>query len=981
MGTLYLSHRFELLAKALGQALISAGTSPLASQMILVPHGSLKQWLLLQLSLLSVEKGVAGYKILTLEEAFSSLLSEKVFLPQATELFFSIYEELSKTQDEALRLYLNQNSKRWIELSDHLTTLFLRYGQYGGDIFSPQEKMENWQKTIFHNLFIAGKFKLPIQVLSQNKTLTRETVHCFGFDFLAAPFWDFFCRFSDLSIYLFSPCSHYWDDLCTPFERKGWNRYWKKKGVPPGLRDEWTDYWLEAPPLLANWGRLGRETIKILDRFDLEMKEDYSPDMAQKNSLLKKIQTDLLEFSRTESSEPSDSSIQIFLSGSSRLREIENLRETLLRLIQEEGLLPSDCSVFAPEIENYVPFIEFVFKDLPFKIFGISIGSKSFFLQGLHRLFTLSENNWDSEDIQILFETPSFFKRQKWDSEQVDLFCEWLSEVSVTQKGLEQLVSRWIHLSSQEKKGIELSEADSLEAFLYTLTSLQADLSQMQSKTMNLGLWADLLEYLAAKYLVCNELDEADQAAWSFFQSLLRDLRRIEKEKPGLEWPFAPLQQLMRRTLRGQMHSSQLNAIRFSSLNSGFITPNKAIFLIGMDEASFPRVKIPSSLDLLKNEKTYIPDSSDEDRYLFLQTLFAARDFLLISYRHLSADEGKPMESSFLVQELLRSIPFSIKSQTVHFQSQSASSTPLSIEWPEVYEKQLPEGDFILSLSDLALLSRHPWKFYLRKKWGIYFEEEETESFLLSKAKLLRSSLKMSSEDLLKEAEKELPPGLCGEALREECIQKVREREAFMALCALKEKPLFSLALRDSCLEKRWIDEERLELPALQLDLTDRLRIRLVGEIQTVSIQGAIHLGEDSLNGILKNWPEYLVASLALSTHQIFLLKSEKIKKIEAAQENLKAFLIYYFYALSAPSPLLPLWADSLLLKGNEELEKKIGNIHSGKGIRFEDPVFEWVASRADVPSAHAMIEKWGPVLKQSFSGLMDLYPGRGKHA
>ena len=84
----------------------------------------------------------------------------------------------------------------------------------------------------------------------------KDPIHCFGFDFIPPIYWKFLSGFPDLSAYLFSPCAHYWDDLCTDRERKGWNVYWKKKGMSEELRNEWQDYWCEAPPLLANWGRL-----------------------------------------------------------------------------------------------------------------------------------------------------------------------------------------------------------------------------------------------------------------------------------------------------------------------------------------------------------------------------------------------------------------------------------------------------------------------------------------------------------------------------------------------------------------------------------------------------------------------------------------------------------------------------------------------------------------------------------------------------
>lgn len=961
--------------------MISDGRSALASRLILVPNGALKQWLLQQMASYSSAQGVAGYKILTLKEALSFLLPKKLPIPSSVQLFLMIYRELAQSENSDLCSYLKENTKRIVELSDHLTDLFLQYGQYGGKVFEESNQEADWQTSLFRRLFIKGDFRLPFQVLPETNPPFSDPVHCFGFDFLPSLFIQFFCRMASVSFYLFSPCMHYWDDLCTNRERKGWNRYWKKKGMPLELRKQWQDYWCEAPPLLANWGRMGRETLKILDQFDLEINEDYSLPSYQRDSLLSRIQSDLLAFGQNLGSRdplPNDSSIQIFLAGSSRLREVENLREVILKLIEKEGLVPSNISVFSPDIESYAPFIEFVFTDIPYRIFGASLGSKSFFFSGLYRLFSLAKGDWEAEDLLALFETASFYKKFHWNSERLEQFRQWFSEIPITSQGWEQLLTRFLYLSSTIKGPIEISDADPLEDFIGTVVSLQEDLLPLGQKKMDLKLWAQTLEKLADKYLFCDLTDEADMAASSFLSGLIQSLKEMEKAHPGIEFPLAPIQNLLKQKLQGQIHPSHLHAVRFSSLQSGSMMPNRALFLMGMDEESFPRLKLPSSLDLLSKENIYVPTSSDQDRYLFLQALFSAQEFLLISYRHLSPDEGKSVGSSFLVQEFLRSLDRSIECRAISSLPCSSFSVH-SLSWPECYERELPQGELVVSLSDLTLLSRHPWKFYLQKKFGIYFEEEKSESFSLAKAKLLRSSLTSPLENLLQEDGNLLPPGICGEALKQELRDKIGQREALLNEWGIDQSPLFSLSLKQSAKEQRWIDEKRLEAPALEISLSENLKVRLVGEIKTASIKGTLHLGDDTLSGVLKSWPEYLVASLQLSSSQIFLLKSGKIKTIENPEAHLKAFILYYFYALSAPSPLINAWADSLLLKGVEDLEKKIRNTASKKGVRFEDPVFDWVMARTKIPLPEQIIENWAPLLKSTFSGLMAMYPGRAK--
>ncbi|MBM3184473.1 MAG: exonuclease V subunit gamma, partial [Chlamydiae bacterium] len=107
--------------------------------------------------------------------------------------------------------------------------------------------------------------------------------------------------------------------------------------------------------------------------------------------------------------------------GSSQLTEVEHVRGAILQLIHEKGFQFSDIAVLAPDIQSYASMIQFVFADLPFRIFDIDVGSKSFFFQGLKQLFSF---NWNREDLISLFETPSFSRARNWDEKTL----EWIRD-------------------------------------------------------------------------------------------------------------------------------------------------------------------------------------------------------------------------------------------------------------------------------------------------------------------------------------------------------------------------------------------------------------------------------------------------------------------------------------------------------------------------------------------------------------------------
>lgn len=943
---LFLSHRMDSLVERLIDQLDKDSLSPLQGRTILVPNGQVKQWLLLEIA---KRKGIAmGLKIVTIEE----MISSGSFL----ETFCCVYDSLRAAKDPDLQGYLEKKTGRMVHLAGELSTLFSTYVRYGGPLF--EGVPIDWQHAMLQKLFSPLRMPEP------------QPVICFGMDELPPAFWEQLFR-APLSIYLFSPCVDFWEDLCSDRERKGLNRYWKKKGAAKANRDQLDIYLRDAPRNLANWGKLGRETLKILDRFDLQMEEVYPP--LEPGSLLKQLQAQLLYFQEPQTLKP-DASLKVFLTGSSRLKEIECLREEILRL----NIPYQEISVLAPDIEPYVPLIEFVFGDIPYRISGFDIAPQSSFRHGLMKLLHLPSGRWEAEELLSLFETAAFYRKQGWDAEHLDRIRTWIETTRIKwgfdEKHRREILSRTLGEKTYEdqnswEKGLDRLldavvyllpmqvNADLLEEFVVLLSSLKK-LPLIGEKT--LASWADSLEAAMQEFLLPDLSDEADVATSHSFRQFLNELRQSQSQAV---FPFEVIQRLLLRPCSGQIHASQLHAVRFAAIEGGALLPAKALFLIGMDEGSFPRIKVPSSLDLLKRQKISIPETADRDRYLFLQAFFSAVDFLRISYGHLSADEGKPVGPSLLVQELLNVAPREV-AIVYH------TTTPLSKElptWLKSPSGDLPEGEITISFSDLRLLARHPWKFFLQKVQGMYLNEPLEDSFALQKGQLLRLTLEKPLEQVLATAD--LPSGSLGEALKAEIADKAAEWQDQLSEWQLAPFPLI---FRENCTQMQWEGASCI-VPPIELTFA-KLKVRLVGEIKHATAKGLLSANDDNIAGSLKVWPEALAVAVALNAPQIWMLKNGKCKNLENPSAHLKAFIEYYFRCLATPSPLLPDWSDALLRKGSAELEKKIR-----KGSMFEDPVIEWVLARFELPTADQIVATWSAPLKETFNGLLSLYPTRGK--
>lgn len=947
--TLFVSQSLERLADALNEQLLPG----FAKQPILVPNTYTKRWLLLALA---KRRGIAmGLQIFTPSEW---LVKQGFMSPNSLEMRCLVYRSLQRCQDPELQKYLASGPGRLLDLTEPLSTLFFEYGQFGKELL---QKKDGWQEQILQELFVQGPWKLPVQWFDK-APVASERVHCFGIDSLAPGYWEWLLRFPSLSIYLFSPCLHYWADVCSQKERRQRLRYWRKQEVSQQAQEQLEMYLSETPSLLGNWGKLGKDTLKFLDPWELEVEECYEE--REEISLLHRLQGNILTF-RIDKLIGGDDSVRIVRTGASVYREVLWLRDEIVRLVAQENLSWDEVTILAPKVDKYAPWISLLFTDIPYRIYGVEEGHQSPFSRGLFKLAELAASQrWSRQEVWAVLEASSFARKQNWSLEELETLKKWMETVDwgfdakhrqevlphfqvggqdSWEMGLDALLDRIVFF----KEGFQV-DPDLFEELLIVFQGLKKELLAFQSET-TLALWADRLEGLAAKYLFVDSNDENDATCWSSFRQLLANLRQSGLRLGDEKFPLALIEQFLRARSVTEVHASQLHAVRIAPLEEGSLVPTRALFLVGMDEESFPARDHHSSLNLLKKQK-----SADIGRYHFLQAIFSTTDFLRISYGHLSPKEGKEVAPSLVVQELLSELDLEelITTLEPEQESEKLPSCWLKQSLPE--KQKLPKGEVVIAVRDLILLARHPWKFYLQKTAGMFLADEREDSFEFLKARCLRASLDKPLEEVWQE--EKIPHGVVGDALRLEMKETRDEWEKVLERAGAK--PLISLQLSD-----------------FVVDMGEDLKVRIVGEIANVSPQGLVITGDDHLQTVLKAWPEALIVALAQNTAQILCLKTGKMRPIHEAKNSLRNFIEYYFMALETPSPLLAGWADGLLRRGAEVLDKKM------KESRLEDPVFDWVMARYELPSAAALCAGWGLSLQQIFAPLVALYPVRGKHA
>lgn len=393
--------------------------------------------------------------------------------------------------------------------------------------------------------------------------------------------------------------------------------------------------------------------------------------------------------------------------------------------------------------------------------------------------------------------------------------------------------------------------------------------------------------------------------------------------------------------------------------------PFKVVCLIGMNDASYPRQQPTQGFDLLSHDFR-LGDRSrrDDDRYLFLEALMSCQQHLYISYVGASIHDNASIPPSVLVSDLrdvlnqaycdqagediwpqlLTHHPLQAFSrryfdgsdtQLFSFSQAQCPSSEISdtVEW---FAQQLPEADDSwrqISLRLLAQFFKHPTRYLLRERLGMYLDMTEQaldnrEPFTIDglQAWQLRQQLlsaKLTTQPMaasfeLTQATGVLPQGILGHQLFDAESDKV-----------------------DQFVEKLEPELPKITLPALSFDLKLD-QFELSGQLEPISEQGLFQYRMAKTKGhdILSSWLNHLVLncirpeSITLSTTLITEDKAFEFLPVENAETHLTKLLHFYWQGLHQPIPLFSetsyAFAKTILNKTKASAETAMLNAWQG---------------------------------------------------
>jgi exodeoxyribonuclease V gamma subunit len=463
----------------------------------------------------------------------------------------------------------------------------------------------------------------------------------------------------DVLIFWFNPSQHYWGDIV---DKKTQAKAQLKAIDNSELAGvEFLDI---GNPLLASWGKLGRDYQDMLLSFELQQ-QDYFVDI-HPECLLQHIQSDVnqLQFRATadelDASEllsngkeypkveitPTDSSLQIHACHS-KVRELEILHDQLLmRFNDNPDWHPGDVIVMMPDVATYAPFIEGVFGAvehhlaIPYAISDRNVGQVSPLLSSFLQLMKLHQSRLTLSEVLSLLEVPAVQRKFAIDPQEFELLQHWLTDAGVrwgwndhdkqrwdlpAEKqntwvfGLQRLLAGYAMASTELYQGdqdlisayadIEGQQAVALGKCYQFTSALLKVLAFCQNQQINQQInqqnnQQNIQQKVEQALELLAELYDADETEQADMLILRETLEKM------LVHSHQYTQQIDQDVFVSELQQNiQENGVgqRFLAGYVNFCTlmpmrsiPFKMVCLLGMNDSDYPRQSVPMGFDLMR---------------------------------------------------------------------------------------------------------------------------------------------------------------------------------------------------------------------------------------------------------------------------------------------------------------------------------------------------------------------------------------------
>ena len=631
---------------------------------------------------------------------------------------------------------------RWLQLASRLADLYDQYQVYradwlgawqaGRDVLigpggreQPLPADQRWQALLWreamaelspaeqlttrpqvHQAFLAAlaRGQAPVQALPRRLVL-------FGAAHLSGQALEALAALSSQAQVLLAipnPCRYHWADILDGREllRAAQPRHGLRGGLALGPLPL-AQMHQHAHPLLAAWGRQGRDFMRQLDAFDDAQRSrrqfdipridlfDDGPGLGLLGALQASIR-DLLPLAEhpLQPADPADRSI-VFHIGHSAQREVEILHDQLLALLAAppggQALAPRDMVVMVPDVEVFAPAIRAVFgqygrddaRHIPFDIADLQARSSNPMVVALAWLLRAPAQRYGVSALRDLLDVPAIARRFGLAAEALPGLAAWIAGAGVRwglhaeqraslglgacggqnswHFGLDRMLLGYAAGAAPEFEGITpFDEIGGLDAAavgsLASLVRCLGDWWALSAAATTPRAWAARGRALLA---ACFEpTDERERITLAAMQAALSGwLEACDDARFDAAVPLSVLREAWLAGLDSSAGSGRFLAggVTFCTLMPLRAIPFEVVCLLGMNDGDYPRQAHRNDFDLMGQAGQQRPgDRSrrDDDRYLMLEAVLSARRLLYVSWAGRSARDNTEQPPSVLVSQL-----------------------------------------------------------------------------------------------------------------------------------------------------------------------------------------------------------------------------------------------------------------------------------------------------------------------------------------
>jgi exodeoxyribonuclease V gamma subunit len=510
--------------------------------------------------------------------------------------------------------------------------------------------------------------------------------------------------------YLPDPCREYWVGL-----RSERARLLELAADPHG--DDATAYFLDqGHPLLGAWGRLGQHFMLNMQQLEASLDIRHFRDEREGDDtpvrLLDRTQQSLRTLDpslmasddRPRDQRLLDRSLRVHACHS-RLRELEALRDALLRERAEDKTLePADIVVMAPDIGAYLPLLPAVFGEpgraegpLPYHLADVPMARAQPLFGAFRQLLAMPSSRLTAPELVDFLGQPPVLRRLGLDESDLDTLTQWLARARAawgldgdTRKAMgvppteahtlawamDRLVAGYVHGNEAGDDVLHLPGDDAvvpvpgvgggaslalgaLDHLLQQLAGLRADVATERTASE----WARRLEERLDALFQPDLDDPHGPEAMDQLRAMLRSLASEPGEldlDPPLAFPVVKQWLEERLSAVPERQRFLAGGITVCGMVPQRAIPFRVVAVLGLNEGEYPRNDVDAGLDPIGRpglRRLGDRDVRSDDRYLFLETLMAARDALHLSYVAFDQVGGSVRNPAAPLAELMAALP------------------------------------------------------------------------------------------------------------------------------------------------------------------------------------------------------------------------------------------------------------------------------------------------------------------------------------